>query len=148
MENEESSIYNLVTVLCEKYALKQKCVLSKEFTKNLRSKAYEILLFNRINNQIVDPFYSIKCIFNKIRAWSFVLKHEYNQTELAEKIENCLNKLENNCDEDKILLENILTVLFYLRKTVVENVVSSFHYTLRISVPTLHYRRMMSFLSH
>lgn len=45
MESKDQSIYQLLTNLCEKFADEQNVFSKVSFTKKLRSKAYEQLIF-------------------------------------------------------------------------------------------------------
>lgn len=63
--------------------------------------------------------------YSHMLAWNFILINKHQQTELANKIQNCVDTLKATSSIDEVVLNNILLVLFKLKKFPVSNNVVS-----------------------
>lgn len=54
--------------------------------------------------------------YSHMLAWNFILINKHQQTELANKIQRCVDSLHASCSIDDVVLKNILLVLFKLKK--------------------------------
>lgn len=112
--NNNISVYELITKLSHKFASQQKRYNVTKYTKLLRSKAYNIILYKKYDRIPKDHYTSIPGIYNKIRGWlfSWKLTNGY-ENEQMKMIDYIIDKLEK-CKEEH--LDEILTILFQLRK--------------------------------
>lgn len=65
MESGDASVYDLLTALSEKFAAKQHKLPVADFTKKLRSKCYEVLLFNNNSEGTTCRELQIDCPFTQ-----------------------------------------------------------------------------------
>lgn len=133
MDDNSNSIYNLVTELSEKFASRLNGSQRKNI-RRLRRKCYEILLTKRDReiepqtgsllftfvyhfiNVVLACFKSNKDPFCHLLIWEFDLITKYNQREHAEKLRQCVRKLEECYSSNNETFNQILYLLLQLRK--------------------------------
>ncbi|KRT83538.1 hypothetical protein AMK59_3593 [Oryctes borbonicus] len=109
-----SSVYSLLTQLCEKLLYAHKNNVPNKLLKKFRSNAFEILLSKKVPEGDKVLLQDNSDPYCHLLAWQFILISEHKLTDHACKLQRCVNTLQSlDCLKGNVL-SDVLYVLLRL----------------------------------